>query len=83
MFPVVYSFCNNCKPSASTINTLKKWFPQTKVEDIDTNVRALVLKWVNTETEANQVIHEAVAHGYWGVIYKGDKVNRSELVKRL
>lgn len=73
MFPVVYQFCNNFKLSASTLNTLKKWFPQVKVETIDINTDAVVLKWVNTEQEANQVIHEAVSHGYWGVIWKGGK----------
>lgn len=73
MFPVVYSFCHNCKPSTSTITTLKKWFPYTKVETVGPNAEAIVLKWVNDEKEANQVIHEAVAHGYWGVIYRGEK----------
>lgn len=67
MFPVVYSFCSSKKFSSSTLNTLKKWFPNVKVEEFSSqNTCAVVLEWVNTETEANQVIHKAVEHGYWG-----------------
>lgn len=71
MFPVVYSFCSSKKYSASTLNTLKKWFPNVKVEEFpEQKTFAVVLEWVNTEAEANQVIHKAVEHGYWGGIWK-------------
>lgn len=67
---VVYAFTPNKSSASKMLSPLKKKFESAKIEIDKDGQFVVTLGHTETLREANELIHEAVAQGFWGGIYK-------------